>query len=136
MKQMDIVTYESQWKWSQAFVETPTWAQVEEAVRSLHPFSRPFMHLFLGQPDLVEDYMSIIGGSGRYWVGATVGEQDILCVADSSRGNETIPLWTSDQGFSSVSRHVCADINVVLAAARQFFENGTYAPDLTWEPDV
>jgi hypothetical protein len=136
VKQMAVVTYETRWKWSQSSVQTPTWTQVEEAVCALEPFHRPFIHLFLGEPDLVEDYMSIIGGPGRYWVGATIGDQDVLCVADPSQGDEEVAVWTSDQGFSTVARHVCSDVGIALAAAQYFFEHGAYHPDLQWEAEV
>jgi hypothetical protein len=136
VRQLDIVVYESQWKWDAESVLTPGWPQVEAAIRALDRFYRPFVHLFMGEPQLEKDYMSVIGGKGAYWVGATIGEQDILCLTDPGRGTETIDLWTSDQGFSAGARHVCSDTNVVLMAAQYFFAHGKYHPDLMWEPDA
>jgi hypothetical protein len=131
--QLDVVIYESHWKWRAEPIDRPEWRDVEGAIRALDRFHRPFVHLFLDQPLLEYDYMSVIGGSGAYWVGATVASQDILCLLGNPGGSEIVELWTSDQGFQASARHV-VELDTALKAARYFLEHGTYDPSLAWEP--
>lgn len=131
VKQLDLAIYESHWKWRSEAIVRPEWRDVEAAIRALNRFHQPFVHLFLDQPLLEYDYMSVIGGAGAYWVGATVGSQDMLCLLGNPDGSEMVKLWTSDQGFQASARHV-VELDTALKAARYFLENGTYDPSLAW----
>ena len=133
--QLEVVIYESHWELHGTSIARPDWNNIDEAIRALDRFYRPFVHLFLNEPLLEYDYMSIIGGSGAYWVGATVGPQDVLCLSKSSGGSDAVDLWTSDQGFQAPARHV-VELEAALKAARYFFEHGTYDPGLQWEPNL
>jgi hypothetical protein len=103
----------------------PTWEQMEQAIRSLDRFRRPFVWLYLSEAAQDGDVpeFEIIGGGGAYAMQATVNG-DRLMYRDPAKGDRSVDVWTSDQGALVPEENVCSDIDAVLAIARHFCETG------------
>jgi hypothetical protein len=137
-KVLDIVVYESYWKWRSEQIAQPTWAQIEEAIRRLDKFHYPFLHLWPtldeAERELSDDreWFTVIGGNGEYWFAATVAGQWEKRFLNPVGNDQRVELWTSDQGFSAPDKEVCRDLEVVLRAARFYAENCDYDPSIPW----
>jgi hypothetical protein len=116
----------------------PTWQEIEATIRKLDKHVHPFIVL---APVLDEserfngdsDFFEVIGGNGDYWVAGSInGYWQRRAVNPLGDDNE-IDLWTSHQGFSSPSEFVLHDLNVVLRAAKYYYEYNEFDPNLEWE---
>src|SRR3954452_10979957 len=102
-KVLDLVIYESNWKWHSEQIALPKWSQIEEAICRLDKFHYPFLHLWPtldeSKHELVEDreWFSVIGGKGEYWIAATIGGQWENHYLNRAGGDRQVHLWTSDQ---------------------------------------
>ena len=111
----------------------PDWPSIESAVRALHPFHRPSIWLYLTEDKDDDDFMTIMGGNGRYWLDVTTGPHNHRRLFNVERGSQEVPVQTSDQGFSQCEFHTTDRIEDVLAAVQFFCEHAECEPHLTWE---
>ena len=93
----------------------------------------PFLNLCGTREWSDDDYMTVMGGAGAYWLSVTSGEHDQRRLFDVDRGNADVLLWTSDQGFSQPECFTTDRLEDVLLAANTFYECGDCAADLIWE---
>jgi hypothetical protein len=114
-------------------VLNPDWHAIETGIRTLHRYRRPAIRLYLTEDKDDDDYMTIMGGNGLFWVAVTTGPYDQRRLFNPDRGSDEVPLWTSDQGFSDYEFHTTGQIDDVLAAARYFCEHADCDPRLNWE---
>jgi hypothetical protein len=123
------------WTWRTEEISNPTWEGVEVAIRHLDRFHYPFAWLFrsaAAEPDLLPE-LNVMGGEGEFYIDSYTGDA-YLRYFDPSRGDETIEIWRSDQGYAPEAKYCCSSLETVLRATRYFCEHGTLDPDLIWQP--
>jgi hypothetical protein len=121
------------WSWHTEEKAYPEWSAVERAIRRLEQFSYPYVWLYSFVPDENDMYnVNITGGNGIYCIDGFIDNQGFRFV-NPDGGHQTIEVWTSDQGFETEEKYICRDVEVVLSAAKYYFEHGMLDPNLTWE---
>jgi hypothetical protein len=120
--------------WRSSETVNAAWAQIETAIRRLDKVEHPWISLALQEnawDDPDADRIDVIGGKGDYWIGVVKhGRQ--LRYYDATQGEELVPVWTSDQGFTTEAKYVCHDVERVLKAAKCFCETGEPEPTIRW----
>jgi Immunity protein Imm1 len=118
---------------------SPTWAQIEAAIRRLDRFHFPFLFLWPTE-DARKHYVDgdcevfeVMGGEGVYWIAGSLDGYFQRRFLNPEGGDEDVVVWTSDQGFGAADRHICRDVEVVLRAARYYAEHGGFDPSVSWE---
>lgn len=134
IKRLDVPHYHDAWNWEMEVVSAPGWEQIEAAIRRLDRFHYPWVWLRLTEDEGNTDCLTVMGGSGAYWVALTAGEHDQLRLFDPEKSSRDVELWTSDQGYSDHEFHVTDDIALILEVARHFAETGRPLPSTDWEP--
>ena len=134
VKVLHIIEYEDAGgPWHTRDIVDPTWDLIEAAIRRLDKCLWPAIWLFLtADKDEVPDF-EVMGGESDYWIACSVGGFHQRRFCDPSQGEEEIAVWTSDQGFSDSAKHICHDLEVVLRAARHFYDTGDFDPSIPWE---
>jgi hypothetical protein len=133
MRTLEITEYEPDgWTNHTSVVADPSWEQIEAAVRRLDTSRRPFVKLFLDSAVPDDDYVTIMGGAGTYWVAVTTGSHDQRRLFDPEKSSAEVAFWTSDQGFADHAFHGC-DLATALRAARHFVDHADCDPGLQWE---
>ncbi len=114
-------------------IENPQWSDIESAIRGLNRFTHPFVSVYRctnPRDDAIPDF-EVIGGDGAYAMqGLKNGSAALFFNPGGS--NDPVEIWLSDQGTDLPAKNVCRDIEVVLEAARYFFEHGELDPRLQW----
>lgn len=107
------------------YVASPTWNDIEAAVRRMDNYCFPFISLSAdGDPEDVRlEAFWVVGGSGRWAMLQASGEWQY---ALPNGGEEGVRLWDSDQGYFCKEKNVVTDINEVLRITKAFFESGSY----------
>jgi hypothetical protein len=124
---MTIVRYYRDGRhWDTERVESPTWADVESAVRRMDHYCFPIVQLNTTDDDQNNtDLFNIIGGDGRWALFQLMGEWQY--VDPDSDDDEEVRLWRSDQGYCCEQRNVLTDVEQVLRITRAYFDTGSYA---------
>jgi hypothetical protein len=134
VKRLDVCHYLTAWSWNLDKFRDPTWPQIEDAIRRLDRFHYPWVWLRLIDQESDDNYMTVMGGNGAFWLSISVNGYDQRRVFFPGQGDEEVDLWTSDQGFVSEKSRVCFDLAAVLSAAKYFAEHADFDPSLPWEP--
>jgi hypothetical protein len=127
------------WGWQSERILNPTWADIERAIRRLDRFRYPFVHLWITEDESKQlingsgEVMEVIGGDGAWWLAVSLNGSFQQRIDYPERGDQEVPVWTSDQGFADAERHICRDLDVVLRAARHFAEHRELDPELQWD---
>jgi len=113
--------------------QSPSWPEIETAIRRLDRCYFPFVSLFCGetQEDDVPD-LEVIGGNGEYAIQAYQPDGTWLSYVDVARGNRDVDIWVSDQGATLSEFMLCPDLERTLEAVRFFCEDGRLHPDMEW----
>ncbi len=133
VKRLDKFVYTAQFAWHEEIVRNPAWHAIESAIRELHPFHHPWIWLRLTDEEDDDDYMTVMGGDGLYWLAVTAGPHDQRRLFNVDRGSHEVPVWTSDQGFADYEFHTTDRIDDAIAAASYFCEHADCDPNLSWE---
>jgi hypothetical protein len=112
---------------------SPTWRQVEAAIRALNHYCFPFIFIGLREECYWEDCLSVLGGPKGYAITAADSQGGWLQYCDPSHTGGAVPVWTSDQGFYPSERYVTYDLELVLRVARYYAERGQLDPSVQWE---
>src|SRR5215469_6405840 len=122
---LKVVHYEtSNGPWSANLTVDPPWSDVESAIRRMDGDLFPIVMLFIGRELPRVDMMpgfDLLGGKNGYFISARPNGTE-LYYRDEKASSEEVEVWISDQGFSCSRMMVCPDIDLVLAAARHFFD--------------
>jgi hypothetical protein len=75
----------------------------------------------------------VMGGCGEYFIimRSEAGERRFQ---DLSRGDEDVEIWVSDQGTVIPASHLCPDLDLVIAAAKEFHDSGNALSAFPWVP--
>ena len=133
VRRLDVYHYLTASSWEEQTARNPTMEQIEEAVRRLDRFHYPWVWLRLTEEQTDDNYMTVMGGNGAYWLSISVDGLDQRRVSFPDQGSDEVQVWTSDQGFSDEQRHICFDIEIVLKAAKFFADTADFDPTLPWE---
>lgn len=112
--------------WSSEQIESPTWADVEAAIRRMDNYCFPVVWLNCDEDDNEdesEDIFCVIGGDGRWTLFRFMGEWNY---EDPNGGDGEVRLWESDQGCFCRERNVITEAEKVLRITKKYYETGTY----------
>ncbi|MEX0714990.1 MAG: hypothetical protein WD066_00305 [Planctomycetaceae bacterium] len=122
---MTVVRYHRNGRpWDEETVPSPTWEQVEAAIRRMDNYCFPIVRLNCTEHDDADDVFIVIGGAGRYALFQMMAEWQY---EDQSGGTAEVRLWESDQGYFCQERNVLTDIEKVLRITKAYYETGSYA---------
>ena len=110
-------------------VESPGWDAVERALRSLDGLKNDSVTL----DSVGRSYLGVAGGAGDRYVlaGFLDGFGSFICASGREDGAVVdVPVAGDTNAYES--KHV-VDINVVIDAARAFYERGALLERLRWE---
>jgi hypothetical protein len=128
------------WGWKSHNVKNPQWDDVELAIHRLDCFEYPSVFLWPTEDNSKHNYdgelFEVMGGNGVYWLAGTFEGYFQRRLDYPERGEAEVAVWTSDQGFTSVERHVCRDIEAVIRASRYYYDHGGFDPSLKWGTGV
>ncbi len=112
-------------------IESPTWSQIEQAIRELDGKSKTLVTL--GVDD--ECYMSIGGGeSGKYIVNVTFDNVSFYNLVDPSKPDAIEKLVVGGQE-GNYSAKICVNLETTLLAAQTFTLSGKLQISLSWEEE-
>jgi hypothetical protein len=111
-------------------VDTPSWADVEAAVRALNNRNLSDIHLELAGPP--EAFLSVGGGAGRYIVSGSVDGRVFPVLIDASLPEDPrVDLVVGGQ-LGDYPRCCAVDLDHALRAVRSVAETGEFQQGLGW----
>jgi hypothetical protein len=119
--------------YTDSVTDTPSWNDVEEAIRALN--ADDLNDVYLEGPE--EARMVIGGGAGRYLISVDVPNSEVVvkhfspvnAAADSNELIELVVAGSLGEWFATE----LVDLDVALAAARSYYEDGTLTDVVRWE---
>ena len=112
-------------------VDAPSWARVEKAIRALNGEGLNDLYL---QPESNESetYLCVGGGAGRYVVSGSIRNEEFPTLVNETKHElETVTLTVGGQAGDYPANWV-VDLPTALAAARDFFEVGSFEGETKW----
>jgi hypothetical protein len=109
----------------QETVVTPTWEQVEAAVRRMDNYCFPIVMLNTTDDEDDQTILVITGGDGRWALAHIMGDWQYEDPASTDESE--VQLWDSDQGYFCQGQNVLTDVEKVLRIVRKFYDTGSYA---------
>jgi hypothetical protein len=117
----------------------PTWEQVRTHIEEMNRHELPWVWLCKtvvdGEPNGESDAMTILGGNNVFHVSIIDADGDFTEAVDTSKDDdddEIVEVWTSDQGFATLTRNTIG-LTETLAIAEWYFANGDAKPGTAWE---
>lgn len=104
-------------------VRSPSWSQVEDAIRRMDNYCFPIVQLNCTEHEDDEGIFNVIGGNGRWALFHMMGEWQY---EDPSGGSGEVRLWDRDQGYFCQDRNVITDVEKVLRVTKAFYNTGSY----------
>jgi hypothetical protein len=139
---LEFVVYApSAWDWKSHKIANPSWDEIEHAIRRLDCHEHPWLFLWATQDETKQNHndgelLEIMGGKGSYWIAGTFDGYFQRRLDCPDKGEQEVAVWTSDQGFADAERHICRDVELVLNAAKFYYNHGGFDPSLTWDMSV
>lgn len=124
IQHMKIIRYyrdDRPWDFQQ--VKSPSWLEIEPAIRRMDNYCFPIVQLIRDKDYKNDDSFNIVGGEGQFALFHLLGEWQY---EDSGGGDGEVRLWASDQGYLCKERNILIDIEKVLRIAKVFYETGYY----------
>lgn len=109
--------------WDSEDLPSPTWSEVESAIRKMDNFCFPIVQLNLTEFEDDDDIFNVIGGNGRWALFHMMSDWQY---EDPDGGDGEVRLWDSDQGYFCRERNVLTSIEKVLRITKVFYETGSY----------
>src|SRR5258707_44581 len=105
VKRLDVAVYEEDGRRCKTQIaRNPTWAQIRDSITKLDRHTYPYVRLRLTEDTSENNYMTVMGGKGAYWLGVSVKGYDQRELLDLKKATSEIDVWTSDQGFAVAER--------------------------------
>ena len=109
--------------WDAEQIDSPSWADVEFAIRRMDNYCFPIVELKTTDDEEDENIFNICGGDGRWALFHMMGAWQYTQPGGS---NKEVRLWESDQGYYCREKNVLTDIEKVLHIVKAFYETGSY----------
>jgi len=130
---MDLLTV-CEWlgrRRSDSEIAEPTWEQVEAAIRRLDNDRWNDVYLYPASSD-TETYLCVGGGSGRYLVSGSIGNEVFPTVIDPANpAIEDVPLVVGGQEGLYPANWI-VDLTTALGACKVYYDLGHPGGDITW----
>jgi hypothetical protein len=109
-------------------IDAPSWGDIEAAIRALDGKTKNQVFLIVEE----ETHLMGIGGGegGIYTCDAQLPDGRYMLTDPSKSDSETVSV-SDGQAVDYVKSHT-AELDMVLDAARWFFEHGTTSPSQSW----
>ena len=109
--------------WDEERIDSPSWSDVESAIRRMENYCFPIVQLNLTDSDEDESIFNIVGGDGRWALFHMMGDWQY---ETPGGGEDEVRLWDSDQGYYCREKNILKDIDTVLHITKAFYETGSY----------
>jgi hypothetical protein len=109
--------------WDTERVDSPSWADVEKAVRRMDNYCFPIVELSCTESDEDDAMFNVCGGDGRWALFHIMGEWQYI---DPTGGDAEVRLWDSDQGYYCQEKNILTDVEKVLRITKAFYDTGSY----------
>ena len=109
--------------WDEQQINSPTWADIEAAVRRMDNYCFPNVQLNTTDDEAHEGIFHIIGGAGRWALLQQTGAWEY---EDPDGSEDEAVLWASDQGHFCKEKNVLTDIEKVLRITKAYYDTGSY----------
>jgi hypothetical protein len=109
--------------WDAEQIDSPSWSDVESAVRRMDNYCFPIVELNTTDDDEDENIFNIIGGEGRWALLHMMGKWQY---AEPGGSEKEVRLWDSDQGYYCREKNILRDVDWVLRIVRKFYDTGSY----------
>ncbi len=109
--------------WDSERIDSPSWSDVETAVRRMDNYCFPIVQLNTTEHEENADIFNLCGGAGRWALFHMMGEWQY---EDPDGGDGEVRLWDSDQGYFCEEKNVLTDIEKVLRITKAFYDTGSY----------
>jgi hypothetical protein len=111
-------------------IDTPSWSDIEAAVRALNDRNLNDIHLELAEPP--EAFLSVGGGAGRYIVSGSVEGKVFPVLIDASLPEEPRVALVVGGQLGDYPRCCVVDLDHALRAVRSVGETGEFREELGW----
>ncbi|MFH5804440.1 hypothetical protein [Alienimonas sp. DA493] len=122
--------------WRCETTPSPTWEQIEAAVRAMHPWERPLVTLQRHENVSDREIMTVCGGDERFHlqIADDSGWWLEACRTDApgEAAGEEVCVWRSDQGFVTTADRVWPGEEAVCIA-RHYCEADSLPPGAAWQ---
>ena len=115
--------YRDRRPWVAGEIDSPSWSDVEEAIRRMDNYCFPIVQLNTTDNDEDENIFNVVGGDGRWALFHMMGDWQY---AEPGGSEKEVRLWESDQGYYCREKNVLTDVEKVLRIVRKFYEAGSY----------
>jgi hypothetical protein len=121
---MDIIRYYRDGRhWDVERVNSPSWSDVETAIRRMDNYCFPIVQLSASDKDYDEGMFNVCGGAERWALFHMMGDWQY----ESRGGGENeVRLWDSDQGYYCREKNILTDVERVLRITKAFYDTGSY----------
>ena len=122
---MDAIRYYRDGRhWDVEQVVSPSWADVEAAVRRMDNYCFPIV--LLNTTDDVEEpsQFNVCGGAGRWALFHMMGDWEYE--DPTSTDESEVRLWDSDQGYFCKGKNILTDVEKALRIIKAYYETGSY----------
>ena len=109
--------------WDTEKIDSPSWSDVESAIRRMDNYCFPIVQLNTTESEEDEDIFNVCGGEGRWAMFHMMGEWQYEEPDGSEREAR---LWDSDQGYYCCEKNILTDIERVLRITKAFYDTGSY----------
>lgn len=109
--------------WDTEQVTSPSWPDVERAIRRMDNYCFPIVQLNTTDDEEDERIFNVCGGDGRWALFHMMGDWQY---EDAAGGEDEVRLWDSDQSYYCRQKNVLIDVGKVLRITKAFFETGSY----------
>jgi len=109
--------------WDTERINSPSWKDVDLAVRRMDNYCFPIVELNTTESDENENLFNICGGAGRWALFQIMGDWQY---EDPAGGENEVRLWDSDQGYYCKEKNILTDVEKVLRITKAYFDTGSY----------
>jgi hypothetical protein len=112
--------------WDTERIASPTWPDVEAAIRRMENYCFPIVRLNMTDDDEDQAVFNVVGGAGRWALFQMMGQWQYTGRDYQGEIDEEW-LWESDQGYCCETNNILTDIEKVLRIVRKYYDTGSYA---------
>jgi hypothetical protein len=109
--------------WDTEEISSPSWPDVESAIRRMDNYCFPIVQLNTTDNEYDESIFNVCGGAGRWALFQMMGAWQY---EETDGSEEEARLWESDQGYYCREKNILTDFEKVLRIVKAFYETGSY----------